>query len=244
MTGTFYGVGVGPGDPELMTIKAVKVLKSARAIVVPRSRDTASGSQALGIAGKAVDLSGKEIIEIAFPMTKDADELRRARKAAAERIAGILKAGKDAAFITLGDPVLYSTFSYLIPFVKELLPDVDVRVIPGITSFSAAASALTSPIAEADETVAIIPAAYGLKGLEDALKAFDTVVIMKVNKVIDEVIGIIKRLGLSGNAFLVSKASLPDEEIVADIGGLKGTRPGYFSTLIVKKNRPDGKKNG
>ncbi len=244
MTGTFYGVGVGPGDPELMTLKAVKVLKASRAIVVPRSRDTASGSQALGIAGKIVDLSGKEIIEIAFPMTKDRFELESARKDAALRIAGILKDGRDAAFITLGDPVLYSTFSYLIPFVKEILPGADVKIIPGVTSFSAAASAMGCPIAEADETVAIIPAAYGLEGLEEALKEFDTVVIMKVNKAIDEVAGVIRGLGLSGNAFLVSRASLPDEEIVTDMGSIAGTRPGYFSTIIVRKNLSDGKKNG
>ncbi len=244
MTGTFYGVGVGPGDPELMTLKAVKVLNSAHVLIVPRSKDTASaGSQALGIAGKAVDLSGKEVIEIAFPMTKDRNELFSSRKEAASRIAGILRAGKDAAFITLGDPMLYSTFSYLIPHVKELLPKAEIKVIPGVTSFCAAASAMNTPIAESNETVAIIPAIYGLEGLEDVLKAFDTVIIMKVNKVIDEVIGLLKRLGRDKSAFLVSKASLPGEEVVTDMKGLEGTQPGYFSTLIVRKNFSNGQES-
>ena len=237
MTGTFYGVGVGPGDPELLTLKAISVLKAAHAVIVPKSKDTAScGSQALGIAAKAVDLSDKEIVEMAFPMTKDRDELFSARKEAASRITGMLRAGRDVAFITLGDPVLYSTFGCLIPFVKELLPEVRIRVVPGITSFSAAASAVNKPIAESDEKVAIIPAAYGLAGLEEALRAFDTVIIMKVNKVMDEVICVLKRLGLDGRAFLVSRASLPGEEVVTDIKSLEGARPDYFSTLIVKKS--------
>ncbi len=245
MTGTFYGVGVGPGDPELMTLKAQAVLKSAHAIIVPRSRDTASaGSQALGIAGKAVDLSGKEVVEIAFPMTKNKHELESARKEAASRIAAVLRTGRDAAFITLGDPSLYSTFSYLIPCVKKLLPDAGIRIVPGITSFSAAASAMNTPLAESDEKVAIIPAAWGLEGLAGVLEAFDTVVLLKVNNVIDEVVVLLKRLGLEKNSFLVSRASLPDEEVITDVNRLSGTRPGYFSTLIVRKNFSDGQKSG
>ncbi len=234
--GTFYGVGAGPGDPELLTVKAVRVLKEARVLVVPRSKDTSSGgSQALGIIKKAVDTADKEILEIPFPMTKDKGALEKSRREAAFKVVEKLKEGKDAAFITLGDPMLYSTFSYLIPLVREMLPGADIRVVPGITSFSAAASLANIPIAEADEKVLVIPAAYDLRELEDALRRFDTVILMKVNKAIDGIIDLLASLGLDKNAFLVSRAGWPDEEVITDIKRLKGTMPDYFSIAIVKK---------
>lgn len=235
--GTFYGVGVGPGDPELMTLKAVRVLEGSAVIAVPKSAFAApdASSHALSIASKGAELKGKEILELLLPMTKDAARLKEARQTAASAIAGRLEKGLDVSFITLGDPMLYSTFSYLVPFVKKLLPDAPVRVIPGVTSFSAAAASAIIPLAESGEKVAIIPAAYDIEDLRERIAANDTVVLMKVNRAMDALIGLLCSMGLEKNAVFVSRASWPDEEVVTDIKSLKGANPDYFSTVIIKK---------
>lgn len=235
--GVFYGVGVGPGDPELMTLKAFRVLKNSSVIAVPKSSDSSSDgvSQALTIIKKEVDIKGKELLELLFPMTKDKSVLRESRLKAASLIAERLKEGKDTSFITLGDPMLYSTFSYLVPYLKEIMPDSIVKVIPGVTSFSAAASATATPLAESGEKVIIIPAAYDIDEIRAVLKSFDTVILMKVNKAIDKIIGLINELGLQKSAFFVSRASWPEEEVVADINSLKGRKLDYFSMVIIKK---------
>lgn len=235
--GVFYGVGVGPGDPELLTVKAVNVLKGADVIAVPKSTDSSSDglSQALIIAKRAVDLEGKELMELLFPMTKDKDALDAARREAAAKVALSLDSGRTVAFITLGDPMLYSTFSYLVPFVRELSPGAPVKVVPGITSYGAAASTVLKPLAEADEKVMIVPAAYDIGEVRGLLGSVDTLVLMKVNRIFDRVLDLLVSMGLDDRAFLVSRAGWPEEKVVTDIKSLKGTKLDYFSTLIVKK---------
>jgi precorrin-2/cobalt-factor-2 C20-methyltransferase len=235
--GTFYGVGVGPGDPELLTVKAVNVLKGADLIAVPMSSDSSSDglSQALLIAEKAVDLSGKEKVWLMFPMTKDKEALKSARREAAQKVASELNAGKDVAFITLGDPMLYSTFSYLVPFVREAAPGAAVKAVSGITSYSAAASIALMPLAESDEKVMIVPAAYDLDQVKGLLKSFDTIVLMKVNRIFDRLVETLESMGLIDRAVLVSRAGWPEERVVFDLKSLKGEKLDYFSTIIVKK---------
>ena len=234
-TGVFYGVGVGPGDPELMTLKAVNVLKASPVIAVPRSSDKGS-SRALEIIRGTVGLEGKEILELPFPMTKDKAVLESSRRQAASLVAERLSQGKNVAFITLGDPLVFSTFSYLVPFVRELSPGCAIRAVPGVTSFSAAASLLALPLAETDERVLIVPAAYELEKVKQALSAAETIVLMKVNKAIDAITDLIVDSGLIEKAFFVSRAGWPEEEVVTDLRTLKGTKPDYFSMIIIRKN--------
>lgn len=236
-TGAFHGIGAGPGDPELLTLKSVRILKASKVIAVPRSRDSGAdkGSNALEIVKKAVDLEGKELLDLPFPMTKDPSTLNESRRAASSAIVKRLKTGVDVAFITLGDPLLYSTFSYLAPYIKEELPEAAITVSPGITSFSAVAASLLLPLAEADQSVAIIPAAYEMADIKEKIQAFDTVVFMKVNKKIDELIDMLVSLGLEHRSCLVSRAGCVDEVSIRGLGNLKGFKPGYFSTIIVKK---------
>lgn len=233
--GVFYGVGVGPGDPELLTLKALRTLKAASVIAVPKSSDGGS-SRALSILKGVMDISGKEVMELLFPMTKDKALLGASRADAASRIACALNEGKDVAFITLGDPMLYSTFSYLVPLVRER-SGAGVRVIPGITSFSAGAARLCLPLAESDERIIIIPAAHDIGEIKKALEGFDTVILMKVNREIDRLIDLLCAEGLDGNAMFFSRAGWPDEEVVScGVRELKGRRLDYFSTIIVKRN--------
>ncbi|MBW7957526.1 MAG: precorrin-2 C(20)-methyltransferase [Deltaproteobacteria bacterium] len=233
--GVFYGVGVGPGDPELMTIKAVRVIGAAGVLAVPKS-EGGDESLALSIVRKAVDLGGKKILELPFPMTRDPEALRESRKSAARLISDRLREGVDAAFVTLGDPLIYSTFSYLMPFVKELSPGSEIRVVPGVASFSASAAALPASLAETAERVIIIPAAYELDKVREALGSAETIVLMKVNRAVDGVIDLLTEAGLLERSFFVSRAGWPEEKLVTDLRALKGGRPDYFSMIIVRKN--------
>ncbi|MFQ5465246.1 MAG: precorrin-2 C(20)-methyltransferase [Thermodesulfobacteriota bacterium] len=231
----FYGVGVGPGDPELITLKAVRVLERVDVLAVPRSPGS-SGSTALDIVRGAVDIEGKALLDILMPMTRDGAELRRARARAADRIAASLAEGLDVAFITLGDPMLYSTFTYLVPLVTALAPGVEVTPVAGVTSISAAAAASHRPLAEADERVVIIPAAYDMDEVRRALEGFDTVVLMKVNKLMDSIAGLIDEMGLSDGAVFASRVGWDGRELVtSDIRSVRGEKLDYFSTLIVRR---------
>jgi precorrin-2/cobalt-factor-2 C20-methyltransferase len=233
--GVFYGVGVGPGDPELITLKAINVLKSSAVIAVPRSSDKGS-SRALDIIKGVFDFGGKEILELPLPMTKDRAALDASRREAATLVAQRLDKGQDVAFITLGDPLIFSTFSYLVPFVKELSPLSGIKAVPGVTSFSAAASLQCVPLAETDERFIIVPAAYELEKVREALASADTVVLMKVNRAIDGIIELLTGAGLIDKAFFVSRAGWPEEEVVTDLNTIKGTKPDYFSMIIIRKN--------
>lgn len=138
MKGVFYGVGVGPGDPELMTLKAVRVLRDCPVIAAPRTRDGAM--LALDIAAQAVDLKEKMILPLFFPMERDAQRLETAHRAAAEAVESCLEQGKDVAMLNLGDVSIYATYSYLMELLSE--KGYETRMIPGVPSFCAVAARL------------------------------------------------------------------------------------------------------
>ena len=236
-TGRLYGVGVGPGDPELLTLKALRVLKEAAVLAYPKSSETASENESKAYAiVRGAGVEGNEPLELLFPMTKDSNALAEARKAAADSIIERLREGKDVAFITLGDPMLYSTFSYLVPLVKEA--GAEVRSVPGVTSFSAAASAALAPLAESDERVAVMPASAGDEEIRRMMGDFDSVVLMKAGKSLDRIICLALSLGVADASVFASRVGWKDEEVVRGIGKLKGRKAGYFSMVILRKARP------
>ena len=232
-SGTLYGVGVGPGDPELLTLKAQRVLKGAPCIAVPKAREDGE-SLALMVVKNTVGLEGKEVLELVLPMTRDEEILETARKNAADEIIKRLAAGKDVAFITVGDPLFYSTFSYFVPLVTDGLASVRVEVIPGVNSVSAVASSAGITIARGDERVIVVPSIKNTREIRVLLRGFHTVVLMKVSAVLDEILETLDEMGLAERAVFVSKAGWPDEEIVRDIKKLKGRKVDYFSMVIVK----------
>ncbi|MBI5049475.1 MAG: precorrin-2 C(20)-methyltransferase [Nitrospirae bacterium] len=250
--GTLYVVGVGPGDPELLTLKAVRILKKVPCLCIPKGREEGS-SLALSILQRAMNLDNKELIEAYFPMKKTKDsqqstnlcEIDTRWQQAIESILSKLNKGIDVAFITLGDPSIYSTFFYLYDSLLELSPELHIEIIPGVSSINAAASKAKMSLSLADEKIAIIPAAYFFRtehgiqpstaSLSSVLVDFDTVVLMKVHKVFDNILKTLNEMNLLNNAVYVLKTGMEDEKIFNNIRDVKEQDLNYFSMVIVKK---------
>ncbi|MCL4368673.1 MAG: precorrin-2 C(20)-methyltransferase [Actinobacteria bacterium] len=232
--GTFFGVGVGPGDPELMTVKAQRVLRQAMVICVPKSRDDA-GSYVHGIISDLIEPARQEVLELVFPMTKDRQRLEQYWAAAADKVVERLRSGQDVAFVTEGDPFIYSTFMHLYSQVRSSHPDVPVEVISGISSITCAAALAGTPLVDGAERLAVLPATYEGEKLTEVLKDFDTVVLLKVNRVFDRVLDTLESLGLADKAVFVKRCGSAEQEVVRDIRALRGKELDYLSLLIVKK---------
>lgn len=230
MQGIFYGVGVGPGDPELLTLKAVKVIQAADVIIAPRT-EKKDESTAFGIA-KPYIRQETTVLELTFPMIYQADALSDAWRENRDRICALLAEGKKVVFLTLGDPMLYSTYIY----VFNLLADSGYprETIPGITSFCAISSRLGYPLAEGNDVLSIIPATADPAALEKALAAADSVVLLKVNRDFEGLVAELDRNGLVQNAVLVTRCGHADEEIVRDIRTVAGKKVNYLSAIVTR----------
>lgn len=199
--GNFYGIGLGPGDPELLTIKAIHIIQEVDYIFVPKS-DTKEGSLALEIVKDHVN--EKRVIEQIYPMTKDKSILNAAWLKSAEEIHAEVTNGHDVAYLTLGDPMTFSTYIYLLRHLNAMLPGHAIHTIPGITSYNAAACMANYPLLTGDERLAVIPVPKDLMELRPILESFDTVVMMKVAKQLDDVIQLLEEMNLAGNALFAS----------------------------------------
>ncbi len=231
--GRLYGVGVGPGDPELLTLKAHRILSRVPVVFVPQ-KDGQSGSYAKSIISGLLK-PGQEVIELVFPMTRNQTELARQWQKAADSIWEHLQKGKDCAFVNLGDPLLYGTFIYVLETLQAGHPELKVEVVPGISSVNAAAARAVVPLASADERVAIVPANAGEKFIRETLENFDTVVLLKIHTAFDKVLSVLEQMELIQNCVYVRRCTTRDEEIVRDIRKLRGEKLDYFSLLIVRK---------
>ncbi len=244
MTGKLNVIGIGPGDPELLTLKAVRVIKECPALCVPKGREEGS-SLALSIVEKAIDLDGKEIIEAHFPMVKTIKQGQGARgkgqedldakwNQTVEAILSRLKEGQNVAFLTLGDPTIYSTFYYLYDRLIKLNPGLAIEIIPGVSSINASAARAKISMGLADEKIAILPANY-MGNIRSALETFDTVVLMKVHKVFDEVVKLLDEMNMLKGAAYISRAGMDDEKIFHNIKDVRPEDLNYFSMVIVRK---------
>ncbi len=225
--GKFYGVGVGPGDPELMTLKALRIIKSCEVIAVPSA--TGETTTALDIAEKAGATGGRRL-DLSFPMTTDKALLSESHKAAAELIINELEAGNSVAMPTLGDPSIYSTVGYVAGYIEEA--GYDVEIVPGVTSFCAAAALLKTGITDMDTPVRILPAS--LNTLEDELSRDGAKIIMKYGKKFPEVREALRRSGQIENAALVKNVGMEGQETCLDLDRVEST--GYFSLIIVRES--------
>jgi precorrin-2/cobalt-factor-2 C20-methyltransferase len=229
-----YAVGVGPGDPELLTRKAERILRQVPVICAPTASPVDS-SYALSIVEPFLDLSRQEVIVQVFPMRRDQAGLEEFWETAADDVAERVQRGQDVAFITIGDPFLYSTFLYIYRIFSERYPDIPIEVVPGVSSINAAAVAAGMPLGMASERIAIIPAAFEEENLRRILLDFDTVVLMKVSRVFDGIYALLQELGLENNGAFIRRVGSAEEEVVFDLASLVGRKLDYLSLLIVKK---------
>ena len=230
-----YAVGVGPGDPELLTLKAVRILRAADVIVAPTGQAEAA-SYALGIVAGHLDRDRQQVLERVFPMSRDEAELQPFWEETAGEVAAHVRAGRSVAFITIGDPLLYSTFLYILRILRERSPEIAVEIVPGITSIGASAAAAGVPLAMAAERLAILPATYEEEQLRQTLLDFDCVVLLKVSRVFDRVYALLVELGLEGQGVFIRRVGSAEEEVVSDLATLFGRKLDYLSLLIVRKN--------
>ncbi len=235
--GTLYGIGIGPGDPDLMTFKGVKILGDCSHVFVPKARQDAE-SLALNIASKHVHPEAT-IHEILFPMTTDKDELAERWEESARQIAEVLETGADACFLTLGDAFLYSTYIYMLRALRRRLPDADVVTIPGVTAFSAAAAVSEFPVGEAKEPVTIVPTADDLDEVKRAIRSGGTVVLMKIGKRLDRILDVLENEGAIARSVFVSHVGLVNQKIVKDLNMLRHGESdrGYLSVILVRSRK-------
>jgi precorrin-2/cobalt-factor-2 C20-methyltransferase len=242
LAGIFIGIGVGPGDPELITLKAVKALKAADVICVPKSH-AKKPSMALSMVKQILAERTKpaEMLELVFPMTKDELNNRKLWVENAAIVAAKAKKG-NVAFITLGDPMLYSTFLYLYECVKETYPEIELEIIPGVTSVTAAAASAKLPLAEKEEVVTIVPSDLDPALIEKTAKHADNLVFMKCAHHIKEFVPILLKAGFTQNSTiaLVKRCTLKDERVlVGKLGEVQSwdIHEDYFSVAIIKKSQ-------
>lgn len=235
MIGQIYAVGVGPGDPELITRKAERLIRAADVICAPTGAEDAT-SYALSIVADLIDRGRQEILPQTFPMVRGMAGLEPHWQKAAAEVLERVDAGKTVVFITIGDPCLYSTFLYLFRIFRRQRPEIPVTIVPGISSINAAAAAARVPLGLADDRLTIIPATGPEDEVRAALQNFDTVVLMKVSRVFDRLYAMLRALGLAEQAVFVRRVGSPQEEVVFDLASLVGTELDYLSLLIVRKH--------
>ena len=230
--GTLYAVGVGPGDPDLLTLKAVKALARAGTVFAAASTKN-DYSLALSIAAPHMR-PDTPVVRLGFPMTRDKAELEAAWRANAQAVLDELEGGGDAAFLTLGDPMTYSTFLYLWRTMQAVEPQARVEIVPGVSSIQAAAAAAGVGLAESGQNLAILSGVDDPDRLRQALQACDSAVILKAYKSFPELRELLSSLGLAHKSVLVSRCGLEGQSIIHGLENCPD-RPAYFSLILVKK---------
>jgi precorrin-2/cobalt-factor-2 C20-methyltransferase len=231
--GTFYGIGVGPGDPELITRKAQRILRSVDWIYHPAP--SRSGESFVRRIVAPLGLPEAKFRTIALCMSRERGAVQEAYRQAAAQIVGELRQGRSAAWITEGDPLFYSTFLHLHEQVRQV-PGVRVEIVPGVTSASAAAARAGVCVANLDERVAIVPAAYGVERLPQLLEEFATVFLLKVNSAFEPLLDRLAGIEREVEAFYLEHVGTPEERVVTDLASLRGRELPYFSLVILRRD--------
>lgn len=231
--GTFYGVGVGPGDPELLTLKAVRTLNEVD-VIFAAGHERSGKSLSLEIIRPHLKPDAR-VTPLHFPHTFGSVEGREVHAQAAGKILDALMRGQSAAFATLGDPMTFSTFTYVLDALLELEPAAPVTVVPGVTSFAAAAAATLTPLAEGDETLTILGAARSGAYFDEALAHSDNVVVMKPYRRTNEICDRIEAAGLAGHTWHCIECSRPTEKLTRGLAEARSGGKNYMSLFLIRK---------
>jgi precorrin-2/cobalt-factor-2 C20-methyltransferase len=233
LAGTLYGIGLGPGDPELITLKGLRLLQAASVIFVPTRREGAP-SYAATIAAPYLAPSRQEIIHLVYPASRRAPATHQWDQNA-DQIADRLHGGHLGVFLTEGDPLLYSTFVHALLPLRARHPELAVSVIPGVWSGSAAAAALREPLVDGDGRLAVVPATYHEAELEALVRQHDTLVLLKPQEDVEALRSLLESLGAT--AAWVQRVGRPEESVLPDLADWPARRPDYFSLVIVRGGR-------
>lgn len=233
MNGHLYGIGVGPGDPDLLTLKAVKILSRADVILAASSTKN-DDSLALDIARPHL-APGTRIIRLGFPMSRDEDTLLQAWEDNTRLVLAELEQGHNAAFLTLGDPLLYSTFAYLLRTLRRLAPEQPVTIIPGITSFQAVAAATETVLAESAQNLLVLPGIRDAGELRKSLDGADNAVILKAYTNFAAIREELRTFTAPPHCVFASKVGMKEEFITRSLDEAPDN-PTYLSLLLLTRN--------
>lgn len=233
-TGKLYGIGVGPGDPELMTLKAARILSEVDVVYAAASTKN-SYSLAVNVARAHIP-DTTPVIHMAFPMTHDRAQTSVSWRNNARTVVDNLQNGRDAAFLTLGDPMTYSTFGYLLKNIRAIAPQIDVETVPGVTSYQASAARLNTPLVEGEESLLITSGVKGGDRFRSLGGKPENVVFLKAYRNVGDITSALQEADMLRTSVGVSHVCLPEEEILTDIRELENRKPGYW-TLIIAKHR-------
>lgn len=233
LTKELYGIGVGVGDSGLMTLKAVEILKKVDYICTPLSANSNS-SKALTIISELVELKDR-VVKLNFKMSKNKAKRENSRTKAAEKIYRLLAGGKKVAFVTIGDPLLYSTYAYILKRIKKWDSSVIIKTVPGISSIAAVTAKYNLPLAEGKENIAILSEIKNEEYLEKIFNLFETVVILKLSLNFKIVEAVLEKLNLKDQALIASKCGFEDEFYTQEIEIFEKKEMNYLTLMIVKK---------
>lgn len=234
-----FCVGCGPGDPELLTVKAVNMIKNAEIIFAPTARE-GKPSIALSVVERYVDKFAKKV-DLVFPMVKDRESLKDYWKRNADKIADAVRTEKRVIYLTVGDPALYSTWIYIQRELQKNHSDIEIDIVPGIASMFAFAAQAKMSLAEGDETLAIVPACYDLDRVKQTANSCDTVIFLKDGRYFDSVIEMLAEVGFADDSMIgiAQDVSVTGEIMkmskLSDLRGIKGNTEKYFSIMVAKK---------
>lgn len=230
MAGLLYGVGVGPGDPELMTLKAVRLIKENDIMVLPGAEPKETVAYEIALAA-VPELKDKQLISVYMPMTHDKKEQRRCHEKGAKIVEAYLKEGKNVVYLTLGDPTVYSTFTYIQQIVEK--DGFKTQLVSGVPSFCAAAARVNMPLSIWNEQIHVLPAVHNLT---EALPSAGTCVLMKSGSKMKQVKEIIKKSGR--DAVMVENCGTEKEQVYFHVDDIPDTA-GYYSLIIAKEENYD-----
>ena len=232
--GTLYGIGVGPGDPELLPIKSARILSEVDIVFAAASTNN-TYSMAVNIASPHIPES-TSVHMLQFPMSHDKNENRKAWKAHAQTVVTELESGKNVAFLTLGDPLTYSTYGYILKNIREIAPHIPIVTVPGITSYQAAAACINLPLVEGEESLLVVSGVSGGDRLRQMSVKPENVVFMKAYRNIKDITAALDDAPVFTQCIGVSNCSLPDQQIIENIQELNDRTPDYWTIIIAKQS--------
>lgn len=233
--GKFYGIGVGPGEPGLLPVVAWECLKQCEVIFTPRAR-----TMEHSVARQCLppnDIPDDRFREVEFNMDSDRGLLREHYAKLAETIASELRAGKNAAWLTIGDPFTYSTYIYTLAALKDCLPELRHRTFPGVTSYCALAAAAEFPLGEGKERVLILPCPNEMPELRSAIEAHEIVVLMKIGERLPAVLALLGEMGIAAHCAFGRHVGMSDEVLYTSVQTMEPEKSlGYLSTMLIRKS--------